>query len=267
MPAANLQSTLTQVAMNCKVCGGLSIPFDRALVLEKHNVQYFRCEHCGFIQTEEPYWLQEAYSSAIARQDVGIMFRNSTNCAVTSAVLNLLMPEISDAVDFGGGHGVFVRMMRDRGFNFFWSDRYATNDYARGFEAPEGKTFSFLTAFEVLEHLVDPLAELSKLMDMSENVFVSTGLVPKPAPRISDWWYFGPSSGQHLSFYTEESLRILADHFGRHVLSSNSYHLLSKRPKSRFLFQLATKPHGARIANAFFRRPSLIESDLKMMVG
>jgi hypothetical protein len=85
-----------------------------------------------------------------SRQDVGIMLRNLMNREVASAVLNLLFPKMSSAVDFGAGHGVFVRLMRDRGFNFFWSDLHATNDYARGFEYQEGSTYDFLTAFEVL---------------------------------------------------------------------------------------------------------------------
>jgi len=249
------------------VCGALCAAFDRAIVLKMYEVAYFRCESCGFIQTEEPYWLGEAYSSAIARQDVGIMFRNMTNCDVTTALLNLVLPETVDAVDFGGGHGVFVRMMRDRGFNFYWSDRYASNDYAPGFEAPEGKTFDFLTAFEVLEHFVDPASGIARLMELSENVLVSTAIVPKPAPRISDWWYFSPSSGQHVSFYTETAISDLARRFGRHVLSSNSYHLFTAKPRSRVLFRLATSPRAAKVINALHRRPSLIESDLNRMTA
>src|SRR5580704_271178 len=246
----------------CKICGGASRLFDEAIVLKKHKAMYFRCVDCGFLQTEEPYWVEEAYSSAIAGQDVGIMARNLTNCHVVTAVLNLLFPGTSEAVDFGAGHGIFVRMMRDRGFNFFWSDPYASNDYARGFEAPSGKKVEFLTAFEVLEHLPDPVSDISRLMELSDNVFVSTGIVPTPTPKVNDWWYFMPSSGQHISFYTKESLQSLATRFQRHLLSTDSYHLFSSKRHSRPLFQLAVRPRAARILNSMFRRPSLIPSDL-----
>ena len=138
----------------------------------------FSLEQCGFIQTETPYWLEEAYSSAIAAQDVGILQRNLTNCRLTSAILNLLFPKMSSAVDFGAGHGVFVRMVRDKGFNFFWSDLHATNDYARGFESQERSTVVCSTSFEVLEHFTDPVADLSKLMSLSDNVFRFDGIVP-----------------------------------------------------------------------------------------
>jgi 2-polyprenyl-3-methyl-5-hydroxy-6-metoxy-1,4-benzoquinol methylase len=234
-------------------------------ILKKYSVQYFRCQHCGFIQTEQPFWLEEAYSSAIASQDVGIMRRNLINCEVTSAVLSLLYPEMSSAVDFGAGHGVLVRLMRDRGFNFFWSDLHAKNDYARGFESPEDVTFDFLTAFEVLEHLIDPVSELSRLMSLSDNVFVSTSTVPQPTPGLSEWWYFLPSSGQHISFYTVESLQALATRFGRNLLSIGPYHLFSKNPKSALLYRMALNFRVAKVVNATHRRPSLIDSDFHQM--
>lgn len=252
--------------MICKVCSHPSTFFGETTVLRKHQVQYFRCEQCGFIQTEEPYWLDEAYSYAIANQDVGIMQRNLINCELTSAVLNLLFPKISSAVDFGAGHGVFVRLMRDRGFNFYWSDLYATNDYARGFEAKRDSTFDFLTAFEVLEHLQDPVSDLAKLMELSDNVFVSTCILPQPTPGLLDWWYYSPTSGQHISFYTRNALRLLADRFGRSLLSVGSYHLFSKEPKNEALFRLATRFRIAKVVNRIYRRPSLIEADHKQMI-
>src|ERR1035441_1432524 len=152
------------LSASCKVCEAPTAAFGETDVLRKYRIQYFRCERCGFIQTEAPYWLEEAYSSAIARQDVGIMQRNLINCELTSAVLNLLFPGVTSCVDYGAGHGLLVRLMRDRGFNFFWSDLHATNDYARGFEIQEGETFDFLTAFEVLEHLANPVSDLERMM-------------------------------------------------------------------------------------------------------
>src|ERR1700740_257975 len=117
----------------CRVCSSPAAFIERAMLLRKHETCFFRCGQCGFIQTEDPWWLEEAYSSAIARQDVGICSRNLTNVEVTSAILRILFEPNMRCLDFGGGHGMLVRMMRDRGFQFHWQDRYASNDYARGF--------------------------------------------------------------------------------------------------------------------------------------
>jgi hypothetical protein len=258
-PGANSSPTC------CKVCNEPSAFFAESDVLKKYRVQYFRCEQCGFIQTETPYWLQEAYSSAIARQDVGIMQRNLTNCEVTTAVINLLFPGFTKGVDFGGGHGMFVRLMRDRGFNFFWSDMHASNDYARGFEREQEIGFDFLTSFEVLEHLVDPIRGLEEMMSLSENVFVSTCFVPEPAPRLDDWWYYVPTTGQHVSFYTKESLHLLARRFGKHLSSFGPYHLFTRKPQNRLFYHLANRVKFARIVNYVYRRTSLIESDFEKM--
>jgi Methyltransferase domain len=255
------------VKVFCKICDGMSILFGETDVMRKYRAQYFRCEMCGFIQTEAPHWIEEAYSSAIARQDVGIMQRNLVNCELTSAVLNLLFPKLSRAVDYGAGHGILVRLMRDRGFRFSWFDQYATNDYARGFEYHEGSEYEFLTAFELLEHLPDPISELSKLMDISDNVLVSTYLVPEPPPPLLDWWYYVPATGQHVAFYTPKALQIIAARFGRKLLSRGPYHLFTKETKSEFLFGMATKYPIARIVNRLYRRPSLIESDFQTMNG
>jgi hypothetical protein len=264
---ANAVQTANSSSTCCKVCDGISVFFGETDVLKKYRIHYFRCDECGFIQTETPYWLEEAYSSAIASQDVGIMYRNLMNRELTSAVLNLLFPRVAKAVDFGAGHGVFVRLMRDRGFNFFWSDLHATNDYARGFELLENVTYDFLTAFEVLEHLVDPISDLSKLMDLSDNVFVSTCVVPQPTPGLGDWWYYVPSTGQHISFYTTESLHRIAARFGRRLLTCGSYHLFTREPKNDLLYKMATKLRIARIVNLMYRRTSLIENDFAQMIG
>jgi hypothetical protein len=239
--------------------------FDAAEVLRKYAVKYFRCTMCGFVQTESPYWLEEAYSSAISALDTGILYRNLKNQQFTTAVLNLLYPKAESFLDFGAGHGIFVRLMRDSGFNFFWYDLYAANNYARGFEHKDDATYDLLTSFEVLEHLVDPEAELSEMMKRSPNVLVSTELLPYPTPKVSDWWYYAPICGQHIAFYTSEALRLIAGRFGRSLLSYGPFHLFTTAPRNKILFRLAASQRTSQIVNARRRRPSLTNSDLLLL--
>lgn len=249
----------------CKICTTPCELFDEAKVLHKYSVQYFRCPTCGFIQTESPYWLEEAYSSAITKLDTGILLRNVQNHRYVTAVINLLFPEAKSFLDFGAGHGILVRLMRDSGFDFSWYDLHATNDYARGFEHQENQTYDFLTSFEVLEHLVDPIEGLSEMMDRSPNVLVSTDVVSQNAPKVSDWWYYCTSAGQHVSFYSMEALRLIAKRFGKHLLSHGSYHLFSTAPKSAAMFRLATSERPSKVINLVRRRPSLVASDFDLM--
>jgi len=253
--------------VKCRICEGQAAFFDEAMVLRRHRVSYFRCAACGSIQTEEPWWLDEAYSEAIARQDVGVCTRNLVNVQVTSAVLGLLFEPGIQCLDFGGGHGMFVRMMRDRGFAFHWQDRYAHNDYARGFECdPQGR-YGLVTAFEVLEHLPDPHVELGEMLRAADNLFCSTVLVPEPAPKVGAWWYYAEQAGQHVALYTTEALRAVARRYGKHLLSQGPFHLFSAEPKSALLFNLATRPKIATTLNLLRRKRSLTASDLQRLLG
>ena len=167
------------------------------------------------------------------------MARNIVNQITTTAILDVMFPSARSFLDFGAGHGIFVRLMRDHGFEFRWYDPHATNDYARGFEHRDGMSYDFLTAFEVLEHLVDPYVELDKIMSLADNVLVSTELLPTPAPRISDWWYYAPRSGQHISFYTLSTLKEIAQRYQRNLLSCGSYHLFTRQSLDTTIIQSA----------------------------
>lgn len=256
---------MMEATARCRICGMQSDHFDDALVLRKYPVKYFQCGTCGFIQTEEPYWLEEAYSSAITKLDTGILTRNLSNRRITTALLNVIYPKARTFLDYGAGHGIFVRLMRDQGYDFHWDDLHASNDYAKGFEHIKGDTYDLVTAFEVLEHLVDPIVELSTLMSLSPNVFVSTFLPPRPTPKVSDWWYYTPMAGQHVSVYTLDALRVIAGRFDRHLMSHGPYHLFTALPKSRPLFRLATSSTFSQVLKELGKRPSLTLSDLQQL--
>ncbi|MEO5647031.1 MAG: hypothetical protein ABIQ56_01645, partial [Chitinophagaceae bacterium] len=59
--------------------------------------------------------------------------------------------------------------------------------------------------------------------DYSANVLFSTELVPSPAIKSpADWWYFVPETGQHIAFYTRESLQFIADKYGKFFYTNGS---------------------------------------------
>jgi len=253
--------------MRCKICQTESVHFGQALLLDKYQVQYFRCPKCGFIQTEEPHWLSEAYSEALVAFDVGVMQRNLQFAASTSAIILMLFPSGGKFLDYGGGHGTFVRLMRDRGFNFFWQDLYAKNIHARTFESKPNTRYDLVTTFEVLEHMPHPLEDISQAFALSDNVLTTTSLVPEPAPTPPNWWYYACRGGQHISFYTPAALRELARHFDRHVLSLNGFHLFTRQPVSARKFRLALGGYTSIVINRLLRRPSLMPVDYEAISG
>ena len=77
--------------MNCKICDNNTNPIFKTKVLNKYDVEYFKCTQCSFIQTEKPYWLDESYSNAITQLDIGLANRNYDLAKKTSLMNQLIL--------------------------------------------------------------------------------------------------------------------------------------------------------------------------------
>ena len=60
---------------NCRLCSGVMIIKFSNTILEKYNVNYLECNNCKSLQTEIPYWLEEAYENWITNYDTGVYAR------------------------------------------------------------------------------------------------------------------------------------------------------------------------------------------------
>ena len=217
----------------CRICEERTAPIFQARILDKHDAAYFRCPGCGLIQTEPPYWLDEAYDQAICLQDVGLVRRNLELAAKLRNILPAHFDPGGRFLDYAGGYGLMVRLMRDEGFAFQRHDPLCANIFAQGFDVPEltNQRFETITAFELLEHLEEPMATVGRLLEHTDTLLFSTRLQPEPWPRrVDDWWYFWPQTGQHVTFYTLPALRVLAEKTGTTLYSDGTaLHLLTRR--------------------------------------
>lgn len=256
--------------VKCHICDQETVPFQRGLVLKKHDVQYFRCPACGFIQTESPYWLEEAYSRAINISDVGLVGRNLETARVTKAVIGLFFRDDARFIDYGGGYGLFVRLMRDSGFDFYRYDPICENLFAYGLDVdiPACPEYELVTAFEVFEHLTQPGRDIATVARFSENILFTTTLVPEPAPHLDQWWYYGLEHGQHVSLYSLNSLQALARRLGMRLYSNGTnLHLLTRKTIRPWMFRLATGGYVSLLIQRIRRRPSLIADDYFRVSG
>ena len=220
---------ITTMYQICRVCGNTESRYIFKGKLINHFIKYYECSICGYVQTEIPYWLDEAYDSAINDNDIGIILRNQI-CSKRASNLCVLLNIRNDFIlDFAGGYGIFTRSMRDIGFNVLWQDKYCNNLLAKGF-GYDGQDVKLLTAFEVFEHLENPTNTLDEMFDISSNIFFSTLLIPEPTPKIEEWWYYGQKHGQHIGFYREKTLKYLAKKYNKKLYSYNSeIHLFSEK--------------------------------------
>ncbi|MBJ6727029.1 class I SAM-dependent methyltransferase [Geomesophilobacter sediminis] len=252
--------------MSCPLCQSPLSPFAKALVLKKYQVNYYRCDGCGFVQTEPPYWLPEAYSEAINRNDIGLVGRNLRLAKATRAIISSFFDGNGKFVDYGGGYGLFVRLMRDAGFDFYRHDKYCANLFAPDFEADptSGQQYELLCAFEVFEHLADPLEEIDRMLSHSDNILFTTEILPPGPPQPDQWWYYIPDYGQHISFYTMDALSKIAQRFGLHLCSDGrSLHLFSRRRISPLLFKAVSRQLVAAVVNLILRRTSRLADDFQ----
>lgn len=228
--------------MNCKICGALAIPAFSATVLGRHKAAFSRCQDCGYLFADEPAWLAEAYKSPINPEDTGILQRNIRLSRKAAAVIGCFFDKSAALLDYAGGYGIFTRLMRDIGFEMRWHDPYTQNLFARGFEHDGAGRVELLTTFESFEHFTSPIAELEKMLMLSDNILFTTLLLPSPVPAPLDWWYYGFEHGQHVGFYTRRSLEKMAGKFGLNLVTNGlDFHLLTKRRVNPLLFRVMLK--------------------------
>ncbi|MGB7345038.1 MAG: class I SAM-dependent methyltransferase [Pirellulaceae bacterium] len=257
------------MSTDCRVCNSQTNSFARATILNRYDIEYFRCTDCQFIQTETPYWLDEAYSSAIVSTDVGLVQRNEKFARIVDRTLKFVFPDAQQCVDFGGGYGMFTRMMRDRGHTFSHYDPYCDNLFAQGFQVnADERRFDVLTAFEVFEHMADPQTDLQQLDTMAEQWVVSTMIVPEPAPQPNDWWYYVLDGGQHVALWSKRALQAAASQHKRHLVTTGKgLHVFSRDKLNEFWTRQILRDRSAKLLDRFRRRRSLLQDDFQTAVA
>ncbi len=230
------------MSKSCKVCSSTLEKSFGAVILNKYDVDYFYCSNCGFLQTEEPYWLDEAYNSPIANADTGLVSRNVAISKRLSGLLTFFFNEKGKFLDVAGGYGILVRLMRDIGFDFYWSDPYCENLAAKGFEVSAAEPpFDAVTAFEVLEHVYDPLSFIEKAFreSKSSTIIFSTELFSGCPPTAESWYYYVFPTGQHISFYQHKTFEFIAKKMSLKFYSFGNFHMLTdKKISNKFLLKL-----------------------------
>lgn len=253
--------------MKCKICGNEANHLFSKKVLFQYNIAYFKCTACSFIQTENPYWLAEAYENAITALDIGLVSRNLYLSLVVRSMINAFFDKKERFLDYGGGYGLLVRMLRDEGFDFYREDKYCENLFAKGFDISDRGNkdgFELVTAFELFEHLVDPLSEVERMLSIGESILFSTDLQPK-SHLLESWEYIAPETGQHIALYHYDTLQYLGKRFNMNIYSNGkNIHLLTRKKLSNNLFSLLTRGKVAWLYNSIAHsNHSLLQDDYK----
>lgn len=175
--------------------------------------------------------------------------------------------EIKNIFWIMGGTGLFVRMMRDKEYPFYWYDKYCKNQFNPGFvevQDCEGKQFDCVTAMELFEHFVNPLEETAAIFRCADTLIFTTELVPAAVVDTKQWEYFAVLTGQHISFYTKKSLSILGEQYGRQYTGAGMLHVFSKNKIPDAALMQCLQNAGQIVQQV--QRPSLLMADYQRAV-
>jgi hypothetical protein len=230
-----------------------------ARIMHKYLADYEYCPDCGFLRAQEPFWLDEAYASAIAAADTGLVNRNILLAEKIANVLYWALPLHGRGryLDAAGGYGMLTRLMRDSGFDFYWSDKHCQNLLATTFEyQPSLGTCNAVTAIEVMEHLVDPVGFVDETLKHTgaDTLIFTTELYEGAVPKPEAWWYYTFATGQHIGFFKRQTLESIGSRLGLKLCSVNGLHVLSRQVIKPRLLKLVTGRWTAPLGSRWIRR-------------
>jgi hypothetical protein len=195
-------------------------------LLNKYDVNFYRCSQCGFIQSEDPYWLEETNArpaSLIRRIDAGRKGRAAKNAKFMDGFLknNKVSPE--KYLDFGSGEeALFANEMRELGYKYYAMDGLYPPD--NDIKGTWRMKYGAITAFETFKHLVDPRETFGRLAKKTNTIIIGTQRASFSQPPGPEWDYFNRRWGAHVSLYTLKSFKILGEEFGfKSVRADDTY--------------------------------------------
>jgi len=172
--------------------------------------EYLSCLSCDFVFVPRTYHLTEVEEKLRYDTHNNDPHDHRYRHFLSQLLVPLLekIPEKSNGLDFGSGPGPTLSLMLEEcGHSMDLYDKfYANNDSV--FE----KKYDFITATEVLEHLSEPMSEISRLIEMlynQGNLAVMTQILT-PQINFSSWYYKNDPS--HIGFFTPKSLNFLANY-------------------------------------------------------
>ncbi len=184
--------------VNCNICD----IDDACLVVVQNNYNVVKCRNCGLVYVNprpDPTTLIQLYTDYHQRdgKDERVWARlMEKNFKEVSLFLYSIFPEKGKILDIGCGYGHFIETMRDFGWSV-WGIDLSPNTLSHAREKglnvantsiddvafPDG-FFDAITAFYVLEHLVNPLSALKKVLKMLKPGGVIVIRVPHTTPIV-----------------------------------------------------------------------------------
>lgn len=217
----------------CKICSGKTILFD-VIDIERQcslkspypnglsgiPIYYHKCSICNFIFTNffdgfiDKDWSEYIYNDDYKMIDPDYTGKRAfQNKTLVKAAIKSWWSGKDIGLDYGGGIGGLSDILNLEGIKYESFDPFG-GDTRNGVE----KTYSIISAFEVLEHVTNPLGVFDAMVKMLNQkrglLLISTQLTMPTmnAGQLINSWYAAPRNG-HISLYSIQTMNYLAGKF------------------------------------------------------
>lgn len=136
-------------------------------------------------------------------------------------------------LDYGSGVGWF-RAWKPRGKNVKVYSFDIANYPQTGLEL---QIFDCTCFWDVLEHIPD-FKVIEPILALSKHVAVSLPIAPNDLGNLKDWKHFKP--GEHLHYFTNESLEALFAQYGFYLLVEKDVECPPRKDIKSFIFRRET---------------------------
>lgn len=208
------------------------------------KVDYYKCEHCGFVASETHRKMSETEWAQL-NSSWHHHFANNSEASPTNqppyadqALALMLLSKnniinINDALDYAAGYGTMAKVLKKYfGKDIFVYDKYVQDKKAdlRYIDESELRKYKLVINSAMFEHVLERehLDYVNNLVDVDGVLMLHT-LVCENVPADPNWFYITPMV--HTAFHTNKSMDILMRQWG-YVAS-----VYSPQAKCWFLFK------------------------------
>ncbi len=189
------------------------------------KVTYSVCGKCGFIHKDKEFHVDSEeelnyyslHNNSFESEGYVKIFENLIEDYIRPLKI------MGTALEYGSGPGPVLKELLNReGLDVLDFDPYFNNDLEY-----KNHKYELITSTEVVEHFYHPLEEfahLSNLLEQGGYLVIMTKLRMMNITEFLDWWYRRDKT--HVSFYTKESLNIIAARFDLKIVKSNNINII-----------------------------------------
>ncbi len=218
----------------CKCNNGTeySVPWDYGNVSKFQELNrkftYIKCERCGCVYLDEmKNWTPEQFSKYIYNSDYAKMdsgYNGDRAKKLFSYIyFTLSFYHFNSILDYGGGKGHLVDLLKFSGFKAYCYDEFDRKDI----DISKQEKFDICTAIEVLEHEfnADKLwNKFKSFVKVGGMLICSTDY--SDGKDISSWYYAHPKAG-HVLLYSGNGIMFQAKKFGfKYIGDFNAFNIL-----------------------------------------